>query len=301
MKLAFDYEEPNLQATGHSKFLNDLENTFKRFFWKIVLPSFIFKLTGIQKQIDDHLNFMFTLIDEVISRKQASHEQKQNSGTLLEALIHERETDHGIEKLSRRELMDESHSIMIAGHETTANTLSWMMWYLVKDPEIFKKVQTEVREVLNGKNQVSYDDADRLVYCEAVFMEALRLKPTIPFFPRYCPNGAQVGGYQIPANTVVHLVEIQLGVDKDLWENPEVFNPDRFLVKENHRVKLFFPFGGGHRMCPGKRIAHLEAVTILAKLANAFNFTEEPSFNVEDWHMVTLSPSHGVEVRVSKV
>jgi cytochrome P450 len=181
--------------------------------------------------------------------------------------------EHSHVSLSPRELRDEAVTLLVAGHETTANAMSWT-WHLISQhPEIEERLQDEVDTVLSG-GQPSVDELKRLVYTTKVVKEALRLYPPIWAIMRRATQAGQLGGFNISANSRLIISPYVVHRNPALWKAPEVFDPDRF-DKERFDViphHAYLPFGGGPRTCIGQNFAMMESVIIVAMLARSYRF-----------------------------
>lgn len=142
-----------------------------------------------------------------------------------------------------------------AGIDTTSAVIEWAMSELMRNPRVMKKVQTEVREVLKGKETITEDDIQGLSYLKLVIKEALRLHTPLPLLlPRQCRKECEIDGYTIPVNTKVIINAWAIGRDPEYWVDAESFIPERF---ENNSIDFigldydYLPFGSGRRMCPG--------------------------------------------------
>jgi cytochrome P450 len=166
------------------------------------------------------------------------------------------------------------------------------MTFLMKNPKAMRKAQEEVRNLFGNKGFVDEDDVQQLPYLKAVVKETMRLQPTAPLLiPRETTKECCVGGYEIPAKTLVYVSAWAVGRDPEAWENPYEFNPDRFLgssidLKGNDFELI--PFGAGRRICPGIFIALATVELSLANLLHKFDW-EMPS-GVEDIDMDDVLP-----------
>jgi cytochrome P450 len=166
------------------------------------------------------------------------------------------------------------------------------MTFLMKNPKAMRKAQEEVRNLFGNKGFVHEDDVQQLPYLKAVVKETMRLQPTAPLLiPRETTKECCVGGYEIPAKTLVYVSAWAVGRDPEAWENPYEFNPDRFLgssidLKGNDFELI--PFGAGRRICPGIFIALATVELSLANLLHKFDW-EMPS-GVEDIDMDDVLP-----------
>ncbi|XP_027120267.1 norfluorocurarine oxidase-like [Coffea arabica] len=176
-----------------------------------------------------------------------------------------------------------------AGTDTTHSVMEWGMSELLKNPEILQKLQAEVREVTQGKPEITRDDMEKMQYLKAVIKETLRLHTPVPLLvPRESIRDVKVMGYDIPKSTQVFVNAWAIARDPMLWENPEEFRPERFLDSSLDFRGLNFeliPFGAGRRICPGIYFAISVNELALAKLVNKFNFTLPDGIKPNDLDM----------------
>ena len=206
------------------------------------------------------------------------------------------------ERMTDAQLRDEVMTVFLAGHETTANALSWALYLLGTSPEVWRKLAAEVDAVLEGGRRASPEDFGRLVYTRQVMEEAMRLYPPAWMIARAPIADTTLGGYFLPAGSLVFLPPWIVHRHPDHWESPEGFDPDRFAPgadADRHRY-AYFPFGGGPRQCIGNNFALMEATLILATIARDFRLDLVPGFPVEPEPQVTLRPKHGVRVVASR-
>ncbi len=183
--------------------------------------------------------------------------------------------------------------MLIAGHETTANALTWTWYLLSKHPKVERQLHAEVRDVL-GDREPTLEDLKRLEYTQAVFEEAMRLYPPIWTQSRTAVEDDSIGGIHLPAGSVVMLCSYAVHRNARYWENPEGFDPDRFLpggARSSNGRYAYFPFGGGPRTCLGHRFAMLEAKVILARAIQSYRLDLLPGCRVAPEPMITLRPS----------
>ncbi|XAR50256.1 (+)-menthofuran synthase [Bertholletia excelsa] len=163
-----------------------------------------------------------------------------------------------------------------AGTDTTSTFLEWAMTELLRHPRVLKKVQIEVREILQEKEEVTEDDLEKMHYLNAAIKESFRLHPPIPLLvPREARQDVQVMGYDVAAGTMVIINAWAIGRDPSLWDGPDEFRPERFLDSPIDFRGLDFqliPFGAGRRGCPGISFAMAVNEMMLAKLVHVFDW-----------------------------
>jgi cytochrome P450 len=224
--------------------------------------------------------------------------QRRQSGTdrgdLLSLLLHARDEDDG-SRMTDRQLRDEAMTLFLAGHETTALTLSWAWYLLACHPEAEERLLAEVLAVLAGRAP-TVADLPRLRYAEAVVQEALRLYPPAHVIGREAIHDCEIGGYRVPAGTTLLMSQWVVHRDARYFEQPEAFRPERWTGDLAQRLPkyAYFPFGGGPRVCIGNTFAMIETVLVLATIAPRFRFTVLPDPPVIPWPTFTLRPKHGI-------
>ena len=187
-----------------------------------------------------------------------------------------------------------------AGHETTANTLAWSIYLISQAPEIREKVEREVDAVL-GRRAVTPGDIDRLIFTRAVIDEAMRLFPPVPFMSRAALAEDRIGNLKIPKGSLVTIAPYVLHRHRRLWEEPDAFDPDRFMPEQRAAIDRFayLPFGAGPRVCIGASFALQEAVVVLASAVRAARFDLVEGHVVRPLHRVTLRPEGGLPMRLT--
>lgn len=215
---------------------------------------------------------------------------------LLDMLVVAQDEQSG-QGMTDRQLRDEIMTLMLAGHETTANLLTWTFYLLSQHPGVADKLRFELKEVL-GERIPTVDDLSALNYTKNVLQESLRLYPPVWIISRRAIDDDEIGGYSIPAGTTVTLCSYTLHRHTDFWENPEEFNPQRFSHErsEARHPDAYFPFGGGPRSCIGSHFAMMEAQLILAMIARRYRFQLAPGHRVEPEPLVTLRPRYGLKM-----
>jgi cytochrome P450 len=250
-----------------------------------------------------NLRFRRTLkqLNAIIYRMIAQRRsQPQERGDLLSILLHARDENDGA-GMSDEQLRDEAMTIFLAGHETTANALSWTWYLLTQNPAEENKLLDELTAVLNGRPP-TVADLSQLVFTERVLMESMRLYPPAYGFGRIALADCNIGGFRVPRGTNIILCPWVSHRDGRWFDEPLAFRPERWsneLAKRLPRY-AYFPFGGGPRICIGNSFAMMEATLILATIAQRYHFRLRPDPPVVPHAYVTLRPGHGIPVTLAK-
>ena len=231
------------------------------------------------------------LVARLIAERRAGGDDRDD---LLSMLLAARDPDTG-EGMSDKELRDEILTIFVAGHETTANALSWTWYLLAQHPEAEAKLHAELDRVLGGRAP-NFADLAELKYTRMVFEEALRLYPPAHMIARTAVKQDYIGGVRVPAGASLFISIYTTHRNPTLWPEPERFDPERFApeaVASRHRF-AYLPFGGGPRICIGNSFAMVEAQVILATLAQRYRLRLAPGHEVEPVGLVTLRAKNGI-------
>ena len=223
----------------------------------------------------------------------------QTGDDLLYALLQTRNEDG--KSMSDEQLRDEVMTLLLAGHETTAVSLSWVWYLLAENPVVEKRLWSELQRVLNGRTPGIQDLAE-LPYTQRVVKEAMRLYPPAWAIVRNSVEDCEIGGYRVPAGATIMMSQWVTHRDPRYYEDPERFSPDRWLEEPRKGTPTFayFPFGGGPRTCIGASFAMMEAVLVLATIAQKYQIRVAPDCPVEPKPTITLRPKHGIKVVLSR-
>ncbi|GAA6003659.1 hypothetical protein JCM10207_003533 [Rhodosporidiobolus poonsookiae] len=291
----FDETEPVPFASAFDEVQVLVDRRFTNPLWKMTEP-----LTGTTKAfakanqvIDD---FIYSIIDEreVEGKNDVSKEQKKEAQhTDLLSLYLALEDEHG-EKLSKQQVRDSSLNLLLAGRDTTAEALSWCCYWLMKDES--RSHWNAMRREVDELGEVTYDNHKDFVYTNAVFLEALRLHPSVP------RNGWQTvaddqipGGPRVEAGDTVFWSDWVMARDTSIWgKDAKEFNPARWIgedgkIRQENQFK-YHAFNGGYRVCLGQTLAILEAVSALAMLAGNFDLSLPSSFFAETEFVASDTP-----------
>jgi cytochrome P450 len=214
---------------------------------------------------------------------------------VLSLLLGARDEDG--EAMSDEQVADEALTLLLAGHETTANALSWALSLLARNPEAQTTLHAELDEVLGGRG-VTLADIPRLTWTAAVFNEAMRLYPPAWMMAGRLVTERVVCGYELAAGSVMILSPYVVHRDPRWWADPQDFRPERWLTDRASTRHSYFPFGGGARQCIGNAFAQLEGVVILAERCRQWSFTPVGKQPPATRPRVTLRPAAGVRLTV---
>ena len=221
----------------------------------------------------------------------------EDRGDLLSMLLLATDVEGDGSGMTDRQLRDEVMTIFLAGHETTANALTWTFYLLSQNPEAEARLFDEVDRVLGGRPP-AVEDLAALRFTEQVFAESMRLYPPAWGLGRKAVRDQVVGSHQVPADAYVLLSAFVTQHDARFFPDPWRFNPDRFAAEAKAaRPKFaYFPFGGGARQCIGEPFAWMEGVLILATLAQGWRLRLVPGHRVEPQALITLRPRYGMRM-----
>ncbi len=224
-------------------------------------------------------------------------------GDLLSMLLLAQEDEEGkvSEQMTDEQVRDEVMTLFLAGHETTANAMTWTWYLLSQNTEAEKCFHSEVDEVL-GERLPTVDDVARLKYTEMVLAESMRLYPPAWALGRLAVKDFQLDGYTIPAGSLILLSQFVMHRDERFFPEAERFLPERWAAAEREARPQYsyFPFGGGPRRCIGESFAWMEGVLLLATIARKWRMRLAPNHRVELQPVITLRPKHGMRMIVER-
>src|SRR5579871_630887 len=251
------------------------------------------------KAKQDELHRDFSKMDAAIYRLIASREKTKDAAPkdLLTRLVAAKDPENGA-GLNATEVRDEVLTIFMAGHETTAVTMTWVWYLLSQHPGVVDKLEAELDAQLAGRAP-TLDDLPKLVYARMVIDEAMRIYPPAPgISTRIALKDDEICGVKIKKGAQVGVAPWVMHRHKKLWDHPERFDPDRFAPeKAVGRPRFaYMPFGGGPRICIGAALATTEATLILATLAQRFRPKLSPGQDIQLKARITLRPVNGMKM-----
>ncbi len=225
--------------------------------------------------------------------KQRRHQQPGND--LLQNLMDARYSDG--EGMSDELVLSESMQLLVAGHETSSNGLSWLLYLLSSHPDCLERVRQEFDSVL-GDAPLSHADVPKFEFTTQVIQEGLRLYPPFWMIDREAVADDRVEDIEIPRGSTVIVYVYGAHHASRYWQSPESFDPERF-IKANEKLRTpftYLPFGGGPRVCIGNQYAMLQILMILSDLLRRYDFQLTPGQTIEARPMVILRPKHGIRM-----
>lgn len=323
-----DIDKISNSITAIIEYINKLRMPFLRFIHILPLPSTIKyrqALRGLDSLIYDKILERRKTI-EGMSRsignppsEKVNEPCKQSYVDMLSILIDSTD-DKNIEgkgdapttetalKMTNKQLRDEVMTIFLAGHETTANALTWAFFLVSQHPEVESKIMDEIASVVGTENnnhkKITFEDVPKLKYTEKVLMESMRLYPPSWAIGRQAIKDYVLDNrYVIPSGSVIIMSQYLMHRDARYFSQPERFYPERWSPEFRASIPRFsyFPFGGGSRSCIGEPLAWIEGVIILATILKEWSVTlEEDAKNIKLQPLVTLRPKCGIRMRLRK-
>ena len=301
--LAFGYDMNTLEKDGdviqeHLERILPMINTRINAafpFWRVLkLPA--------DRALDKSLAAIRETISGFVTRGRArlaaNPELADHPVNLLDAMLAAR--DEGDAAFTDEEIYGNVLTMLLAGEDTTANTMAWMMHFMTEHPQAQARMQTEAVEVAGESGMLSQpQDAERLKYIEAVAHEAMRLKPVAPIIFLETIEDVQIAGVALPKQTAVFLLTLHPGLQEANFGGAEQFRPERWLEAAAqpsgcpHNARAFVPFGAGPRFCPGRQLAMVEIKTVMAMLCASFEVAKpKPTQAVREVFSFTMMPQN---------
>jgi len=288
-KTLFDADvERDAQEVGKSlELLLEIGANFRR---TIFVPHWLPTPTNLR--VKREVAQIEKILYRIIGERRASG---RDAGDLLSMLLSAQDEDGS--RMTDRQLRDEAITLFLAGHETTASTLSWTWWLLARNPAVETKLHAELDAVL-GDRAPALDDLPRLAYTGHVITESLRLYPAAWGMARLAVEDHEIAGYTVTKGMGVAMAQWVVHRDPRWYDAPEEFRPERWENDLWKRLPRFsyFPFGGGPRQCIGNAFALMEATLILATIARKFRLRLVANHPVAPLASITLRPRYGVHV-----
>jgi cytochrome P450 len=252
--------------------------------------------TATHRRFNSAAREIDTIVYHLIAERRSSG---SDQGDLLSMLLAAHDEDGS--QLSDRQLRDEVMTIFLAGHETSALTLSWAWYLLAQSPEVEKKFHAELDEVISDRLP-TVADMPRLKYTEMIAKESMRLYPPAFGIGREAIQDFELGGYHVPAKSQLFMFQWATQRDPRFFAAPNRFYPERWTEEFSNGLPkyAYFPFGGGPRACIGNYFAMMEIVLLLATIGQRFRFSLLPHHPVSLMPAMSLRPANGIKVTVEQ-
>jgi cytochrome P450 len=295
-KTLFD-ADVEAEAPEIGKALTDIMQLFERItnplsglLDKLPLPGNIRWLKAKQR--------LDSTIYRIINERRASGEDR---GDLLSMLLLAQDEEGDGGSMTDQQLRDEAMTLFVAGHETTANALTWTWYLLSQNLDVEARLHAEIDAALEGKLPTAAD-VGRLRYTEMVFAESMRLYPPAWTMGRRVLEDYQINEYVVPSGAIVLMSPWVMHHDPRFFPDPYKFDPERWTpeAREARPKFSYFPFGGGPRVCIGEQFAWMEGALLIAAIAQRWRMRLAPGQRVEPKAMITLRPRYGMRMVLSE-
>ncbi|MBI3650062.1 MAG: cytochrome P450 [Acidobacteria bacterium] len=276
--------------TAIMKTFDRITNPFAAIIAKLPLPSNA-KMKKAHQRLD-------ATIYRIINERRRNHVDR---GDLLSMLLLAQDEEGDGSSMTDKQVRDESLTLFLAGHETTANALTWTWYLLSQNPEVEARLHDEIDHVLQGRLP-NFEDVMRLPYTEQVFAEAMRLYPPAWTLGRQVLEDYRLGEFVAPKGAIILMSQYVMHHTAKYYPEPFKFDPERWTpeAREARPKFTYFPFGGGPRVCIGESFAWMEGALVLATLAQNWRMRLADGQIVKPQPLVTLRPKFGMRMKMEK-
>ena len=254
-----------------------------------------------------------SIVYDMIKEHRENESKNAVNSDLLYTLLQAQDTDLGIGRMTDSQLRDEVMTIFLAGHETTANALTWTFYLLSQYPNVEARLYEELCDVL-GNDDVdkrdgnverripTIEDIPKLEYTEKIFRESMRIYPPAWTIGRQALHNYKIGKYVIPAGSIILMSQYVMHHSPRFFSDPDIFYPDRWTRETKLNLPRFsyFPFGGGIRGCVGEPFAWIEGILLIATICRQWKMHHDAAHKVELRPLITLRPKHGMRMRLER-
>ncbi|KAL3512690.1 hypothetical protein ACH5RR_025407, partial [Cinchona calisaya] len=252
--------------------------------------EFMHKLTGMESRLKDTFKRFDQFFDEILKEHQNPAERKDQKD-LVDVLLEIQQNGDLETPLTTDNIKAIILDMFAAGTDTNFITLDWAMTELIMNPKTLERARAEIRSIVKERRPISENDLPHLHYMKAVIKETFRLHPPAPvLLPRESMEDVTIDGYKIPAKTRFFINAWAIGRDPESWENPEIFEPERFMIKNSHidfkgQDFELIPFGAGRRICPAITFSMATVELALAQLLHSFDWQLPPGIEAKDLNL----------------
>lgn len=278
-----------------------------------VLDSIVYKIISERRSMMIQSNYSDNNVQNDKEKQNQDHIKNEKdvealSQDLLTRLMYnktpntnqDKDKTTNIESLSDVQLRDQIITFLIAGHETTANALTWTFYLLTQNPDVEKKLYHEINTILRGNKIPSFKDIPKLKYTEKVFRESMRVYPPVWTLGRFVENPYSLGEYIIPKGSTILMSQYVMHHNSKYYDEPQIYNPDRWTEEFKRSLPRFayFPFGGGIRGCIGESFAWQEGILLLSTVMKYWKMQLVPNQKIKLDPGITLNPKKGIKMKV---
>ena len=294
--LAFGYDMNSLDNED-SEFQKQINIMFPMISYRIKAPFPYWRYFKLKqdKELDKAISFINELSNKFIQTAENNIKSGKAPVNILEAMITARDEEEN--NFTQQQLFPNILTLLLAGEDTTANTLGWIIHYLANHPDYQDKIHLEINEKLQNIDLSNPSGLDKFPILFSAIQETMRLMPVAPFLYLENINAENISGYEIPANTMVVVLLSQSGHFSEVFDEPEKFKPERWLNfstedKKQHSKDLMH-FGSGPRQCPGMQLSFIEIKYAMIMLLKNFTFSpDENSDKTQDLFSFTVMPKN---------
>ena len=282
------YEDEGTERSRFHGMFNECQAMWATFFVSDYIPflGWVDKLTGLRARLEQNFKDLDKFYEQVIDERMDPNRKTQENEGIIDVLLQLQKQSSSSVELTKDHIKAVLLDMLVAATDTTAATTEWAMTALLQNPRVMKKVQEEIRSLGGKKEFLEEDDIEKFPYFKAVTKEVLRLYLPAPLLvARETNEACMIGGYEIPAKTIVYVNAWAIHRDPESWKDPEEFLPERFLdstVDFHGQDFELIPFGAGRRICPGIPMAVASLNLILANLLNSFDWELPAGVRKED-------------------
>jgi cytochrome P450 len=280
---------PNVKGAKKAK-----ENLDKLVYGLITERRESYEKESDTKSYDDLLTRLLHAQDDTITKSSQTDGVKSTRNTSI--------TSATPSEMSDKQVRDEVMTIFIAGHETTANALTWTFYLLAQNSDIEEKLLDELQTVIDVSRTPTVDDISKLKFTDNVFRESMRLYPPVWSIGRYVDNDYTLGKYTIPSGSTIMMSQYVMHHDPRFYHEPERFEPERWSLEAKSTIPRFsyFPFGGGIRGCIGESFAWMEGILVIATIVRQWKMRLVSGHRVELDPAITLRPRYGMQMKLER-
>ncbi|CAA7028075.1 unnamed protein product [Microthlaspi erraticum] len=261
-----------------------------------------FGISLFKKEIMSVSNRCEELMERVLVERETKLEEHHQGGDIINMLLTAYRDKNAEYNINRNHIKSVTMDLIGGGTDTLVHAIQWIMAELINNPKVLERLREEIDYVVGNTRLIQEADIPNLPYLQAVVKEGLRLHPSFPVVFRLFRRGCKVRGFNIPKSTLLVLNTYVVMRDPNVWEDPEEFNPERFLggssrsgqVEDEVRELKYLPFGGGRRACPGSNLAYIVLGTAIGMMVQCFDWRiDGDKVNMEEARgALTLSMAH---------